>query len=141
MAVPQDLLILFIPKKVDQIASTSSGPPNCQITSPKMFPINRKHFIITGRSLSHKCPNRMRADVTMSCFLFGNQLKEFATCLCPCVDAVIRFFFRAWDCWFVCLLINYNVAFDRINVMATINVRQRINAADKYMCRPASSRN
>ena len=30
-------------------------------------------------------------------------------------------------CLFVCLLINYNVAFDRINVMATINVRQRIN--------------
>ena len=30
-------------------------------------------------------------------------------------------------CLVVCLLINYNVAFDRINVMATINVRQRIN--------------
>ena len=32
--------------------------------------------------------------------------------------------------WFVCLLINYNVAFDRINVMATINVRQRINVRE-----------
>ena len=31
---------------------------------------------------------------------------------------------------FVCLLINYNVAFDRINVMATINVRQRINVRE-----------
>ena len=34
------------------------------------------------------------------------------------------------SCLFVCLLINYNVAFDRINVMATINVRQRINVAE-----------
>ena len=31
---------------------------------------------------------------------------------------------------FVCLLINYNVAFDRINVMATINVMQRINVPE-----------
>ena len=28
------------------------------------------------------------------------------------------------------MVINYNVAFDRINVMATINVRQRINVAE-----------
>ena len=38
-------------------------------------------------------------------------------------------------CLFVCLVwfglvINYNVAFDRINVMATINVRQRINVRE-----------
>ena len=33
------------------------------------------------------------------------------------------------ELWFVCLLINYNVAFDRINVMETINFRQRINVA------------
>ena len=32
---------------------------------------------------------------------------------------------------FVCLLINYNVAFDKINVMATIYVRQRINVYTK----------
>ena len=36
---------------------------------------------------------------------------------------------------FVCLVwfglvINYNVAYDRINVMATINVRQRINVRE-----------
>ena len=31
--------------------------------------------------------------------------------------------------WFG-LVINYNVAFDRINVMATINVRQRINVRE-----------
>ena len=28
------------------------------------------------------------------------------------------------------MLINYNVAFDRINIMATINVRQRINVPE-----------
>ena len=33
-------------------------------------------------------------------------------------------------CLFVCLLINYNVAFDRTNIMATINVRQRINVPE-----------
>ena len=37
---------------------------------------------------------------------------------------------NACVCLFVCLLINYNVAFDRINVMATINVRQRINVPE-----------
>ena len=31
---------------------------------------------------------------------------------------------------FVCLLINYNVAYDRTNVMAMINVRQRINVPE-----------
>ena len=34
-----------------------------------------------------------------------------------------------WLVWFG-LVINYNVAFDRINVMATINVRQRINVRE-----------
>ena len=31
---------------------------------------------------------------------------------------------------FVCLLINYNVAFDSINVITMINVKQRINVAE-----------
>ena len=33
-------------------------------------------------------------------------------------------------CLFVSLLINYNVAFDKINAMATINVRRRTNVAE-----------
>ena len=38
--------------------------------------------------------------------------------------------------WFG-LVINYNVAFDRINVMATINVRQRINVRTMGTSRPS----
>ena len=40
-------------------------------------------------------------------------------------------------CLFVCLLMNYNVAFDRINVMATINVKQRINVHTMGTSRPS----
>ena len=47
MAAPQDLLIPSVPKKADQFPSTNSGPPNCPLTDPKVFPVNLKHFIIT----------------------------------------------------------------------------------------------
>ena len=40
-------------------------------------------------------------------------------------------------CLFVCLLINYNDAFDRTNVMASINVRQRINVRIMGISRPS----
>ena len=38
---------------------------------------------------------------------------------------------------FVCLLMNYNVAFDRTNVMATINARQRINVHTMGTSKPS----
>ena len=40
-------------------------------------------------------------------------------------------------CLFVCLLINYNDAFDRTNVMASINVRKRINVHTMGTSRPS----
>ena len=40
-------------------------------------------------------------------------------------------------CLFVCLLIIYNDAFDRINVMASINVRQRISVHTMGTSRPS----
>ena len=48
----------------------------------------------------------------------------------PCQGQGERAREKSFVCLFVCLLINYNVAFDRINVMATINVRQRISVRE-----------
>ena len=61
----------------------------------------------------------------------------------PCQGQGERAREKSLVCLFVCLVgwfglvINYNVAYDRINVMATINVRQRINVHTMGTSRPS----
>ena len=58
MAAPQDLLIPSVPKSVDQIPSTNSGPPNSEITDPKMCTMNHKYFITTDVHYHRNVPAR-----------------------------------------------------------------------------------
>ena len=78
---------------------------SCQFRTPRIEKRSRE-------SPKGQSPDRPLSDQL-------NRTKMFV-CLFVCFSYVI-----------VCLLINYNVAFDRINDMATINVRRRTNVAEQ----------